>query len=287
MKTNLDCIPCFIKQSLEAGRMVQNDKKSNEKVLNEVMKYLQNISLNKSPPELSKNVHEIIRNITKSNDPYKNVKKISNEKGRLLYKKIRKIVINSDDPLLTGIQYSIIGNAIDFGTFKRFDINELINNGNKNNFINKAYNRFKEILEKSKTILYLADNTGEIFFDKILIEELIKKRKIIKYAVKSNPIINDALFEDAEFAGIDKIADIIEFDKGQKKSSPGVILKNASESFQNIFNSADMIISKGQGNYESLNNVNREIFFLLMIKCPLVASNVGFSEGSLLFMVNK
>jgi uncharacterized protein with ATP-grasp and redox domains len=267
--------------------MVQNNKKTHEKVMNEVMKYLQNISLSESPPELSKNVHEIIRNITKSNDPYKNVKKISNEKGKKLYKKIRKIVENAEDPLLTGIEYAIIGNAIDFGTFKRFDIDELINNGMKNNFINKAYIRFKELLETSKTILYLADNTGEIFFDKILIKQLIKKGKNITYAVKSNPIINDALFEDAKFAGIDKIAEIIEYDKGQKKSSPGVILKNASKSFQKIFNSADMIISKGQGNYESLNNVNREIFFLLMIKCPLVAGEIGFNEGSLLFKVNK
>ena len=115
----------------------------------------------------------------------------------------------------------------------------------------------------------------------------MKKRKKITYAVKANPIINDALLEDAKFAGIDKIATIIEGDLGQDQSTPGIILKYTPGKFREIFNSADIVISKGQGNYESLNNSNREIFFLLMIKCPLVADDIGGSEGTLIFKVNS
>ena len=126
----------------------------------------------------------------------------------------------------------------------------------------------------------------ETFFDKLLLEELLKKRKKITYAVKANPIINDALLEDAKFADIDKIATIIEGDLGQDKSTPGIILKYTTRKFLEIFNSTDIVISKGQGNYESLNNCNREIFFLLMIKCPLVADDIGSSEGTLIFKVN-
>jgi uncharacterized protein with ATP-grasp and redox domains len=287
MKTHLECIPCFIKQSLEASRMVQNDEKKHELVIKEVMNYLVNTSLDISPPELSKEVHKIIRNVTKSEDPYKKVKKISNEKGKNLYKKIKNIVENSNDNLLTAIKYSIIGNSIDFGTFKRYDIDKIIDNDIRQNFINLAYEDFKKSLKNSDIILYLADNTGEIFFDKILIEELLKKRKKIYYAVKANPIINDALKEDAEYAGLDKITDIIEYDNEHLDSSPGVVIKNASTNFIKIFNSVDMVISKGQGNYESLNNVSREIFFLLMVKCPIVANDIEVPEGSLLFKVNK
>jgi uncharacterized protein with ATP-grasp and redox domains len=267
--------------------MVQNDEKNHEKVMKAVMSYLSSISLDASPPEISRNVHELIREITKSDDPYKKVKEISNEKGKKLYPKIKKIVKNSDDSLLAAIKFAIIGNSIDFGTFKRFDIDKIIDNNKNQNFINLEYNEFKKTLKNSKTILYLSDNAGEIFFDKILIEELIKKRKKIYYAVKSNPIINDAKIEDAEYAGLDEITDLIEYDNGQKSSSPGVILTSASKNFINIFNSVDMIISKGQGNYESLNKASREIFFLLMIKCPIVSNDIKIPEGSLLFMVNK
>ena len=287
MKTHLECIPCFLKQSLEASRMVQNDEKKQEKVMKEVMNFLINSQLDTSPPELSKEVHRIIRNVTKTEDPYKKVKTLSNEQGSKYYIKIKKIVENSNDKLLTAIKYSIIGNSIDFGTFKRYDIDKIIDNNIKQNFINLAYEDFKKSLKKSDTILYLADNTGEIFFDKILIEELLKKRKKIYYTVKKNPIINDALIEDAEYAGLHKITDIIEYDSEQRDSSPGVVIKNASTNFIKIFNSVDMVISKGQGNYESLNNEFREIFFLLMVKCPIVANDIKVPEGSLLFMVNK
>ena len=286
MRTHLECIPCFIKQSLEAARMATNDKEIQVEVLLEVMKHLQNVSFSETPPELSREIHHIIRKITKSKDPYRKVKNQSNERGRKLYPHLKKLVNEADDPLLKAIQLSIVGNVIDFGTFKRFDVNAIINNGVKNKFVDEGYSRFKEVLEQSKTVLYLADNTGETFFDKLLLEELLKKRKKITYAVKANPIINDALLEDAKFAGIDKITSIIEADSGQDKSSPGIILKYTHRKFLGIFNSADIVISKGQGNYESLNNSNREIFFLLMIKCPLVADDIGRGEGTLIFKVN-
>ena len=280
MKTHLECIPCFIKQSLEAARMATKDEKIHEEVIKEVMKHLQNISFNDSPPELSKDVHRIIRNITKSEDPYEKVKKQSNENAKKLYPYLKELVNTADDPLLTAIQLSIVGNVIDFGTFRRFDLNESINNDLKEKFVDQGYSRFKEVLDKSKTILYLGDNTGETFFDKLLLEEISKRGKQITYVVKANPVINDALLEDAIFAGIDKIATVVEGDARQDRSAPGILLKFASDEFLDIFNSADMVISKGQGNYESLNLSNREVFFLLMVKCHLVGDDIGIDEGS-------
>jgi uncharacterized protein with ATP-grasp and redox domains len=285
MRAHLDCIPCFIKQSLEAARMVTDNQEIQTEVLREVMKHLQNISLTSSPPKLSREVHKIIREITKSKDPYKKVKDQSNEMVKNEYSYLKKLVSKSDDPLLMAIKLSIVGNVIDFGTTNRFNVDEMIDNAVKLEFDTSSYSEFKHALEQSKTILYLADNTGEIFFDKLLLEELAKKQKQITYVVKANPIINDALVGDAEFAGIDKIATIIEGDSGQKLSSPGMILLHASKIFSEIFESSDMVLSKGQGNYEGLSDVDRNVFFMLVVKCPLVAQDIGCEVGKLILKV--
>ena len=287
MRTHLECIPCFIKQSLEAGRMTTDDEEIHAEVLQEVMKHFQNVSLTLSPPELSREVHNIIREITGSKDPYKKVKNKSNEMVKKDYPYLKNLVNESDDPLLTAIKLSIIGNVIDFGTTKRFNVDEMIGNAGKLEFDASSYPRFKHALGKSKTILYLADNTGEIFFDKLLLEELVKRGKLITYVVKANPILNDALIEDAKFAGIEKLATVIEGDSGQKLSSPGMILSYASKDFLEIFKSSDMIISKGQGNYEGLSDVDRDVFFMLMVKCPLVAQDIHSEVGKLILKVKK
>jgi len=287
MKTYLDCIPCFIKQSLEAARMATDDKEIQAEVVREVMKYLQTISFTNSPPEFSREVHQIIKRITKSKDPYKKVKDQSNEMAKKQYLYLKKLVTESDDPLLMAIKLSIVGNVIDFGTMNRFNVDDMIDNAFKQEFDSSSYSQFKSVLEQSETILFLADNTGEIFFDKLLLEELAVKQKKITFVVKANPIINDATLEDAYLAGIEKLATVIEGDSGQKISSPGMILSYASKNFLKIFKSSDMIISKGQGNYEGLSNVDREVFFMLIVKCPLVAQDMHSEVGKLILKVKE
>lgn len=287
MKTHLECIPCFIKQSLEAARMATDDEMVHEEVIKEVMKHLENISYSNSPPELSREVHSIIRNITRSEDPYKKVKNKSNEMAKKLYPHLEKLVKEADDPLLMAIKLAIVGNVIDFGTSNRFNVDEMVDNAIKKEFINEAYVRFKEALEQSKNILYLADNTGEIFFDKLLLKRLTDRGKDVTYVVRANPIINDALIEDAKFAGIDKLANIMTYDSNQNKSTPGAVLHYASKEFLGKFKEADMIIAKGQGNYEGLSDIDREVFFLLVVKCPLVAQDIGSDVGKIILKVKK
>jgi len=287
MKTYLECIPCFIKQSLEAARMATDDEKIHENVLIEVMKHLETISFSSSPPELSRDVHKIIKTITKSKDPYKKVKDQSNQKVKNLYPHLKKLVNDADDSLLMAVKLAIVGNVIDFGTSNRFNLEDMIDTAVKKQFSDEAYPQFKKKLEQAKNILYLADNSGEIFFDKLLIEELVKRKKDITYVVKANPIINDVLVEDAKFAGIDKLATIMEGDAGQKRSAPGMVLSYVSKEFKNNLRTADMVISKGQGNYESLSDIDREVFFLLMVKCPLVARDMGAEMAQLVLKVKK
>ncbi len=287
MKVHLDCIPCFLKQSLEAARMATDDTEIHTYVMKEVLKHLQNINFEKSPPELSREVHRIIRTITKNNDPYKKVKNESNEMVKKIFDHLKEKIEESDDPLITSIKLAIVGNVIDFGTMNRFNVDEMISHALEREFDDRDYPLFKKELDKSNDILYLADNSGEIFFDRLLLEELKKRGKKITYVVKENPIINDVLVDDAKYAGIDKIADVITYDKGQKISTPGIVTKYASDKFKELFEKSDMVISKGQGNYEGLSSINRRVFFLLVAKCPLVANDIKSKVGKLILKVNK
>ena len=137
------------------------------------------------------------------------------------------------------------------------------------------YNAFKKQLEKTTNILYIGDNVGESVFDKILIKEL---KKPVKYAVRSIPIINDVTIEDAIASGLDKVAELI--DSGCK--SPGVILNQSSAEFLDIFNKSKFIISKGQGNFEGLSDCNKQVFFLLKAKCPVISNHLEVKEGSII-----
>ncbi|MEF8878764.1 MAG: ARMT1-like domain-containing protein [Candidatus Thermoplasmatota archaeon] len=289
MKTYLDCIPCFLKQSLEAARMTNADEKTQERVIKKIMKYFQNIDFNSPPPEISREAHAIIREITCHKDPYKKVKQQSNKMAEKEYTHLKKLVENSDDPLFMAIKLSIVGNIIDFGTSNRFKLEEMIDNAVEKKFSHDAYPYFKKVLKKSDQILFLGDNAGEIFFDKLLLEEIKKlhPNKKIFYVVKSNPIINDATDEDAIFAGVDEYAEVIKGDEKQPRSAPGMILDYASEEFLDKLEETDMVISKGQGNYEALSDINREVFFLLMVKCPLVARDIGEKMKEFVLKVKK
>ena len=288
MKTYLDCIPCFISQALEAARMSSDNEEVQKKVLLEVMKHLQTVSFDSPPPETSREVHHIIRQITDTEDPYRKVKDQANRTAEKLYPTLKKMVIDANDPLLMAVKLAIVGNVIDFGTTNRFNINDMIKIALKHEHIpDEAYRDFVETLNNAKTILYIADNCGEIYFDKLLLEELSARNKEITYVVRANPIINDVTIEDAKTVGIDKIAEVIAGDAGNDKSSPGILLKYASPTFLEKLNTYDMVISKGQGNYESLSDFKRKIFFLLVVKCPLVARDIGEEVGKLVLKVKK
>lgn len=287
MKAQLDCIPCFLKQSLEAARMATNNIDIQKKVMNEVQAYLQQVTFEDSPPILSKEVHHIIRTITKNNDPYNQVKQTSNKQAEKMVSSLQKQVNTSEDGLLLAIKLAIVGNVIDFGTMNRFNVQDMIKQALDKDFDAKDYPIFKETLEQSSTILYLADNAGEIYFDKLLLEKIHEMGKKITYVVKENPIINDALFEDVIDAEIDKLATIISCDRNQRTSAPGVVLSFASDEFKQLYESSDMVISKGQGNYEGLSNTQRRVFFLLVAKCPLVANNLHEPLGKLILKVKK
>jgi len=277
MKTYLDCIPCFIRQALEASKMATEDKTRQEKALKAVLSELKKTSLkDKIPPQIARKVHRIVRAVTKNNDPYKKVKDKYNKKALKMYPSLKRRVAQSKDRLLTATKLAIAGNIIDFGPGSKFDLEKTIKDVLVQDFEINHFNQFRKALNSSKKIIYMGDNAGEIVFDRILLEEL--KNKEISFVVKGGPIINDATTEDARFVGTYKIARIEVISNGD----PGTGPDRQSKEFINKLKNADLVISKGQGNYEALSEVDANIFFLLKVKCPLIARDIEAKIGDII-----
>jgi uncharacterized protein with ATP-grasp and redox domains len=235
---------------------------------------------------MGRNIYTMISKITGKKDPYREIKEESNKIALKLYPEMKVRIKNMDEDkqLLTAIKLSIIGNIIDFGIEDMESIQEKIHimlndefNFQKN--IDEKYfdySAFQQYLSEVDSVLYLADNSGEVVFDRILIEQLVKNyHKNVIYVVKGKPVSNDALVDDAIFCEINKFANII----SSGADSPGIVLKYCSPEFIRIFDETKMIISKGQGNYEALSDKENPIFFLLIAKCPLIARHIGCRIG--------
>ncbi|MDD4941165.1 MAG: ARMT1-like domain-containing protein [Candidatus Omnitrophica bacterium] len=291
MKTCLDCIPCFFRQMLEATRLIGASPKQQKRVIDAFAKKIPGLSLQASPPEIAQWSYRLLKKVSFRADPYLEIKRKSNRCAMRLFGKLKDKVERSQDRLLTAVELAIAGNIIDFGAKNNLDVKEELKKileqeqkaAQRRSLFH--YAEFRRVLKAAKNILYLADNAGEIVFDRILIEEMKKEYQdtSIVYAVKAKPVINDALMEDAHACGIHKSARVV----SNGADAPGTILAACSKEFRRLFASADMIISKGQGNFESLSAEKRPIFFLFMVKCPVVAQETGCKMGSIVLLFNK
>ena len=279
MELNLDCIPCLQRQALKAIREVSDDPELQEQILREVINTLIETDWHKTPPELAHKIHKIVRDKTGGIDPYKKLKKESNDIVLEIYPELKAIVERSENPINSAIKLSIAGNIMDFGALDDFNIHETIDQVMAQEIDKENYKLFLSKLNPAKTILLFADNAGEIVFDKLLIETLLFRKDFdkISYAVKGGPVLNDATINDAKYAGIDKIKNLVflETSNGDPKTGP---VRNSPE-VESWINSHDIVISKGQGNYEGLSQFGG-IFYMLMVKCHIVAGDLGTDVGS-------
>jgi uncharacterized protein with ATP-grasp and redox domains len=274
MKTYLDCIPCFFNQALRAGRIATDDEGKIKKILDEIGIALKDIPLESTPPETGRLIYKKVREITGNYDPYKEIKIENTHKALSLYHSLKQKVEQSDDSLLSAIRIAIAGNIIDFGVNRDFDIEKEIYEVLEKDFSIYDYQKFKECLGKADDILFIGDNAGESVFDRILIEEL-KKPTI--YVVRDEPVINDVTYDDALLAGIDKVATIV----SSGTNAPGTILTTCSNEFRKLYYDSKFVISKGQGNYEGLSDEKKPIFFMLKVKCYVIAKDIGVTEGDI------
>ncbi len=279
MKAHLECIPCLLRQASEAIKMSTDDDVVRKETLKEVMDYLLYENWDKTTSELATKVHRIVKKNTGNEDPYKQLKEKYNKAASELYPGLDLMVKNSEDRLLTAAKIAVAGNVIDLARGVDVDLRQEVQKVLESEFAVNDLDLLERLALKSKNVLYLADNAGETFFDKVLIKELSKRGINVTYVVKGAPILNDATLQDAKIAGIDSIAAVT----STGTDSIGTLLDYCSKEFLMKFKNSELVISKGQANYESLSDVkDKKIFFLLKVKCPTIAEDIGTRVGSLI-----
>ncbi len=278
MRTYQECIPCFIRQALDAARMATADEKAHEAVVKRIAILAAELDMRESPPVMGQKVHRLVKEISGVEDPYKEVKKKSNEMALRMYPALRRKIAKTTRPFEMALRLAIAGNIIDFGApgaFWENDLKDTVDECLKADFFGNSPDELQNAVKNAVDILYITDNTGEIIFDHLLIDQLPIKK--VTVAVRGAPIINDATMEDAECAGLTDMVEVI--DNGS--DAPGTVLDECSNNFLDRFESADLVIAKGQGNYETLSGIDKNIFFLLKIKCPVIARDIGGEVGSM------
>ena len=235
-----------------------------------------------SIPMISRELHVLLKQHSDNPDPYQEAKKQSNDLVLGMYSNLKNIVFKASNQFETALRLAIAGNIIDYGIGNHFDLQGTIDKVLSSDFALDDSIELKQALSKAKTVLYLGDNCGEMVFDKLFIETMMHPNLI--YAVRGAPVINDATLEDAKYVGMDIVADVI----SNGYDAPSTILEHCSSEFMEVFDRADVIISKGQGNLEGLlGKTDKVVYFLLMVKCEVIADALGVKKGDFVVRRNK
>lgn len=268
---------------MEAMRLSTQNGEMHKRFLKEIFIFASELDFSQSPPTFAQKIHRRLREITGVKDPYSKLKQSFNRLALEMFSAIESLVKNSPDPLETAVRFAIAGNIIDSGAksaLRECEIKEALE-ATASMPLTGDFADFKKAVRKAVRILYLADNAGEIVFDRLLLDLLPRKSTVL--AVRGAPVINDATLSDAETAGINNLVNVI----SNGSDAPGTIIEDCSKEFVDCFRDADLIISKGQGNYETLSHRKENIFFLLKVKCTVIESHIGFPVGTHLLLKNK
>jgi uncharacterized protein with ATP-grasp and redox domains len=278
MEIFLDCLPCVLKQVLEAARMSTQNQTQQAEIMEEAVKLLQNHKNYSSSPEIVGDMHAIVRKITGVEDPYKAIKDRDIEAAKQAYPMLLEFAAAKNNDLHWAVKIAATGNIIDSAIYDTSNFRDSLETELAKEFSHDDFNIFSEQLKSASNLLIIGDNSGETIFDKVLIEHLPNIQ--IEYAVRSGSIINDATISEAEASGLNQHAKLI----STGCRAPGAVLEQCSPEFISKFYSADIVISKGQGNYEALSECDRPVFFLLKAKCPMVADILKVKLNDYVFM---
>ena len=281
MISDYRCFFCFTRafERLITKENISNEAKNN--FTREMIGLYYNNQDKLSAPEFSRELHHILRSYTHNPDPYLSEKKENNDQAADMIPKLEMIVRESSNPFNTSLRLAIAGNIIDFAVNDRFNLQATIDMALESEFAIDHSEQMEKKIRHAHTVLYLGDNAGEIVFDKLFIKTINHPR--LTYVVRGAPVINDATMYDAEYTGMKEVANVIS--SGYDAAS--TIPEKSSKQFQEYFREADVIISKGQGNLEGLFPLNdKRIFFLLMVKCDVMAEFLKVKKGSLVVYNN-
>ena len=280
---NIDpaCVDCIINQSKRVASAIHADEKLSAEIVQAVEQMAPSFSFNQSPPEVAAAVYEKMALIAGKVDLYDEVKKLSTLKAQEFVPYLQKEVANSSKPLLTATKVAVAGNVIDLAAEYAFDLNEELDKIFDTSFAVNDFDLLEKRLAESSTLLYIADNAGEHIFDLIYVKTILSLYPHIKltYMTRGNAIINDVTFEEAQEAGFCEICELV----SSGVNTPGFVYDRANTASQNLFDTSDLIITKGMGNYECLSTAQREdLFFLLKVKCNVVAASINKEVGDII-----
>ncbi|HZX21180.1 MAG TPA: ARMT1-like domain-containing protein [Clostridia bacterium] len=282
MKIFLDCLPCMLRQVLESAHMATDDETVHERIMDEAVKVLSEYKQHSCAPELCEAMHIIVKKHTGVDDPYSEIKSRDISSALKLEPIIRKFAISGENLLIGLLKVSATGNVMDSALYSDLDIEACLTEEMEKPFVICDDDKFNKDIDGAETILIIGDNAGEAVFDKPLAEHLSCGHKVI-YAVRDVPIINDATVEDAFKTGIADYSEVVSTGCGM----PGAVIESCSIEFQEMFNNADVVISKGQGNFEALSDTTRSVYFLLKAKCCRIANALDVEINEYVFKKNQ
>ncbi len=287
MKASVECYPCLLSQILKTSELCGLDGADKKEVMNFALKTMAHLPADIYPHEIVVAVNEHIKTTYCSTqdifDPYFDLKNQTREIAETFYLSIEQKIDGAPDPLEMAVKCAALGNIIDFGakSHGNLDVKNELEKIDTLDFAIYDYEPFIESLKNAKLILYLGDNVGEDVFDKVFITEIKKEypdKKII-FAVREQPVINDVTLADARAIGMDQLVETI----SSGSIYPGTILSKTTAKFQQLFRTSDLIISKGQGNFETLcNEEHPQLFFFLRAKCEKVAKYLDVDLQSMI-----
>jgi uncharacterized protein with ATP-grasp and redox domains len=279
MRLFLDCLPCLLRQVLEAARIASADETTQTRIMDEAMRVLAGHQAFVSAPALAQAMHEIVQRHSGQADPYAQVKARDMQAALRLEPFLTGFVDAGPDRLPRALKVAATGNVMDSALYNNLDIESCVAAELNKPFTRHDLEAFEADLPRARTVLLIGDNAGEAVFDKVLARELARTHEVV-FAVRGSPIINDVTLDDARFVGIDAHARIV----STGCAAPAAILDACSDDFQTLFARADLVISKGQGNFEALSDAPRSLFFLLKAKCPKVAQELDVNVGDFVFV---
>ncbi|QOY51826.1 damage-control phosphatase ARMT1 family protein [Candidatus Sulfurimonas baltica] len=280
MTIDKECIGCIINQSARVAKAIEASESLTSEMVSTVELMSKEFSFKDNPPEIASYVYEKLAEIANKTDLYDEVKELSTKKALSFIPLLKNRLLSSNNKLLTATKIAVAGNVIDLAAAVEFDLEDELNKIFETDFAYDDFDILKEKLSTSKTVLVIGDNVGEHIFDYLFIETLKEMSPHVKfsYMVRGNPIINDVTIKEAKKAGFDELCELV--DSGV--NTPGFTYSRANIYSKELFDSVDLVISKGMGNYECMSPSHRkDICFLLKVKCSVVANSLGKEIGDI------
>ncbi len=286
MKLSVECLPCLINQAVRLVKLHLDNEDVQRSLVKKIMLEIGASEDGACAPYMAHKIQQVLRDALQNPDPYKEIKLYYNTEMLKLEKEFSGLIGAADDRLGTALKLAAAGNIIDFGpghNISKAEVLKVLNQTLVKEFDRETFASLKSDLQAARKLLYLGDNAGEIVFDKMFIRAIKAEYPDLQvdFSTRGGPAMNDVTEGDAYFVGMDTCAHII----NNGADIPGTVLEHCSDSFKRAFAGADVVIAKGQGNFESLYGVGRgSLYYIFLCKCNLFVERCGARKNDIMLL---